>query len=233
MTEPFADRDTTDDVASPEATSSSRPRRRWWLPLLIFLALVVVLRGLVLETFYVPSGSMEPTLHGGDRIVVWKPGAGSVHRGEVIVFDGTTAFGPSRDQSARTGIGKVVHSIGSHLGVRAEESDYVKRVIGLPGDHVQMTAQGVVSVNGTRLREPYADTHDPGPAFDIAVPPGRLWVMGDNRCNSDDSRAHLGDPGGGTIPLADVIGKAVGRYWPLSDIGGLPSGAASGQGHAS
>ncbi|AKU16399.1 signal peptidase I [Luteipulveratus mongoliensis] len=232
MTEHVAsERITTDGVDSPEPTPSSRVgRRRWPILVLAFLALVVLTRGLLVETFYVPSGSMEPTLSGGDRIAVWKPGADDVRRGDVVVFNGTKAFGPSRETSEPSGLSKAVRSVGDALGFRSGESDYVKRVIAVGGDRVRMDSAGKVFVNDTAITEPYARVQSAGPPFDVAVPSGRLWVMGDNRAQSDDSRGHLGDPGGGTVKADDVVGKVVGRYWPLTDVGGLPSDAAQDRG---
>lgn len=200
---------------------------------LAFLALVVLTRGLLLETFNVPSGSMEPTLTGGDRIAVWKLGSDEVSRGDVIVFDGTKTFGPTRDQVESGGIAKVVRSVGDAIGIRAGESDYVKRVIGVGGDRIQIDATGQVRVNGTAIDEPYAVKGKPGPPIDVTVPPDRLWVMGDNRADSEDSRSYLGAPGGGTVPVADVVGQVMGRYWPMNDIGRLPTGASTTTGAAS
>ncbi|WP_409201238.1 signal peptidase I [Luteipulveratus flavus] len=226
MTEHAAPQRASDDgVDSPEPTPSSRVRRRWPLWVLAFLALVTLTRGLLVETFSVPSGSMQPTLSAGDRIVVWKPAADEVRRGDVIVFDGTGTFGPRRGASEPGGLAAVVRSVGDAFGFRSGQSDYVKRVIGVGGDRVRMDERGRVFVNGLALSEPYADTRAAGPAFDIQVPPGRLWVMGDHRGDSDDSRGHLGDPGGGTVRVDDVVGTVVGRYWPLNELGGVSSAA--------
>ena len=199
----------------------SRPRRRWPWFVLIALLLLVVLRGLVVETFTVPSASMSPTLSVGNRIVVWKPGAHDLHRGDVIVFDGDGVF--SQAPAAPGGLAGLVRSVGTALGVRIGETDYVKRVIGLPGDHLTVGADGVLTVNGAAVNESYlpAGMSSSATPFDIVVPAGRVFVMGDNRIASDDSRSHLGDPGGGSVPEDQVIGSVTWRYWPLGSWGTL------------
>ncbi len=205
------------------ASSSSR-RRRPLIVLLLAVALIVLARGIFFETFTVPSGSMEPTLSPGDRIVVWKFGDHPVQRGEVIVFNGTDAFDLSDDRSGNAVIG-VLRSVGDAVGFRTGEVDFVKRVIGLPGDTVSVDDKGVLRVDGTVVREPYLPRGMKASKvpFHVTVPRGRLFVMGDNRPDSQDSRSHLGSPGGGTVPLDDVIGTVVLRYWPIGSWGRLPS----------
>jgi signal peptidase I len=170
----------------------------------VAVAVVLVLvRTFVVETYAIPSDSMEPTLKTSDRIIVDKVAPSHVERGDVVVFDGQ-AFG----------------------GATA----YVKRVIGIGGDEVSCcTDQGRLRLNGRPLDEPYVEPGD-APSdlrFDVRVPPGRLWVMGDHRSDSGDSRAHLGDPGGGMVPVGDVIGRAIWRYWPPSEFGAVPSTTAT------
>jgi signal peptidase I len=192
----------------------------------VALLVMALVRGFLVQSFYVPSGSMEPTIEPGDRILVNKLADGdAVRRGDVVVFDGTTSFAaaertPHQDDGA---IGKALAGAASLVGVDLGEQDFVKRVIGLPGDHVVCCDRGRRTVNGTAIVETYVMTGDrPSELeFDITVPAGRLWVMGDHRSDSADSRAHLGDPGGGTVRLSDVIGRASVTYWPLSRIGGF------------
>lgn len=191
-------------------------RHRWVLVVVILLVLLTLVRSLFLETFTVPSHSMEPGLQVGDRIVVekWR----SPHRGDVIVFDGTQVLAGG---DPPTGLEGALRSFGQAVGIRPGEDDYVKRVIGVGGDRVAVGADGKLRVNGSVVREPYlpAGMTASGQPFSITVPAGTLFVMGDNRTDSDDSRNHLGDPGGGMVPVGDVIGVVVWRYWPPGRAG--------------
>jgi signal peptidase I len=160
-------------------------------------AALLLVSHFVVEPFEVPSTSMENTLRVGDRVLVDKLAyrfGGTPQRGDVIVFDGKDSF---RQTSG---------------------TDYVKRVIGVGGDRVTCCdRQGRLMVNGHPLDETYLRPGDDPSrvAFDIVVPEGRLWVMGDHRDDSSDSRDHLGDPGGGTVPVGRVIGRADWIGWPV------------------
>ncbi|WP_460938628.1 signal peptidase I [Phycicoccus ginsengisoli] len=200
----------------------------WLLLVGIALLVMVVVRGFLVQSFYVPSGSMEPTIEPGDRILVNKlVGGTALHRGDVVVFDGTTTFAaadrtPHQDSGP---IGRTLASAARLVGVEVGEQDFVKRVVGLPGDRVVCCdSDGRLTVNGVSVTEPYVYPGDKPSelTFDVTVPAGRLWVMGDHRGDSADSRAHLGDPGGGTVRTDDVIGRAVATYWPLSRLGTFP-----------
>jgi signal peptidase I len=200
---------------------------------------MMLVRGLLVESFYIPSASMEPTLMPGDRILVNKiGGASSLQRGDLVVFDGTHTFadravGPGSNQSSA--VVRIMGSIASTLSIHLNESDYVKRVVGLPGDHVVCCdARGLLSVNDVSVEEPYLYPGDKPSklTFDVTVPAERIWLMGDHRSDSADSRAHLGDPGGGMVRLDEVIGRAALVYWPPSRVailrapellGGIPS----------
>ncbi|MEV6011180.1 signal peptidase I [Streptomyces sp. NPDC051976] len=177
---------------------------RWWTQwrrtaLLVVGSVVVLLlvSTYVVQPYQVPSGSMEGTLRVGDRVLVNKLAyrfGGEPRRGDVIVFDGDGSF------------------------VQQSGTDYVKRVIGVGGDRVTCCdQQGRLLVNGHPLTEDYLYPGDtPSQVrFDIVVPDGRLWVMGDHRDDSRDSREHLGDPGGGTVPVGKVIGRAEWIGWPV------------------
>jgi signal peptidase I len=201
--------------AAPRRTLATGVRDLVVLVLIVVMATLLV-RAFVVAPFSIPSGSMENSLKVGDRILVDRMSYHfhGVRRGDVVVFDGTDTFG-------RLGNGK-------------GETDYVKRVIGLPGDHVVCCDSHLrITVNGTPLHEerylhPGDDPSDQ--RFDIKVPPGRLWLMGDHRSDSLDSRAHLGDPGGGTVPVDKVVGRVLVVVWPLDRLGGLrdvPVGSAA------
>ena len=216
-------------VETDAADESERPHGgpSWLLLAGVSLVVMLLVRGFLVQSFYVPSGSMEPTIEPGDRILVNKLVSGeALRRGDVVVFDGTTSFAvadrqPHQDDGL---IGRTLADAASTVGINLGEQDFVKRVIGLPGDHVVCCdAQHRITVNGTPLTERYLLPGDKPSelTFDVTVPAGRLWVMGDHRSDSADSRSHLGDPGGGTVRLSDVIGRASATYWPLSRLGGF------------
>ena len=216
-------------VETDAAAASERPRGgpSWLLLAGVSLLVMILVRGFLVQSFYVPSGSMEPTIEPGDRILVNKLIAGEgLRRGDVVVFDGTTSFAaaelePHQDDGL---IGRALGGVASLVGVDLGEQDFVKRIVGLPGDHVVCCDEkSRLTVNGTPLTETYLEPGDKPSelTFDITVPAGRLRVMGDHRSDSADSRSHLGDPGGGTVRLSDVIGRASATYWPLSRVGGF------------
>jgi signal peptidase I len=189
------------------------------LPVLVIIALVVAIlvKTFLVQAFYIPSVSMVPTLKQGDRILVCRicTRLSGVHRGDVIVF---SAPHPLPDESRST-VGALMHWLGEAVGVaHPENPDYVKRVIGLPGDTIELT-DGKLYRNGKRVPEPYLDPHhDTRPFGPITVPDGKLFVMGDNRLQSGDSRFR--PPNGlGYIPEDTVIGKAFVRVWPFSRWG--------------
>lgn len=214
-----------------------RARRTWRKRAgeLAVLAVVVLVAAMVVRTFLVapfsiPSGSMEQTLQVGDRILVDRLSyrLHDVRRGDVVVFDGTDSFGPvPRGGVSRDPLGAIAHAAGSAVGLaRPAETDYVKRVIAVGGDRVTCCdREGRITVNGSPVdeRRYLHPGDDPSELrFDVVVPEGRLWVMGDHRSDSLDSRAHLGDPGGGTVPVDDVIGRVMAVVWPIPRLGGLP-----------
>ncbi|MEZ0163898.1 signal peptidase I [Kineococcus sp. LSe6-4] len=214
-------------AGAPAGLRSSRGARAV-LVLAVALLLVLLVRTFVVQTFSIPSDSMQPTLRPGERVLVWRVDAPEVRRGDVVVFDGTGTFvdAPPDPQ----GLAAVGAGIAGLLGFRPGESDFVKRVVGLPGDRITCCDdRGRLLVDGEPLEEPYLQPGD-APSdvrFDIAVPPGRLWVMGDHRSDSADSRSHLGSPGGGTVALGDVIGRVVAVTWPLDAVGTVARGSGS------
>jgi len=196
------------------------------------LALTLILKIFVVQVYEIPSASMENTLLVGDRVLVNKLvyHFRNIHRGDIIVFSGAGSWGdldgnpippPSSNLVVR-GFDDVLSSI----GLRSNTTYYIKRVIGIPGDHVVCCVKGLITVNGVPLHESsylYPGAVPSTIPFNITVPAGRLWVMGDNRAESEDSRYHQTDsPGDGTIPENEVSGRAFLIIWPLSQFRDLP-----------
>ena len=184
--------------------------------------LAVVIKTYAIQAFFIPSGSMENTLEINDRVLVNKLvyDVRGIHRGDIVVFNGDGSWDPGTPPANTNFAEKFVDGFASMFGFGHPGDILIKRVIGLPGDHVACCdAQGRVTVNDVPLTEQTYLYPGDAPSeirFNIVVPPGRLWVMGDHRLISDDSRDHLGDPGGGTVPENAVIGRAFVIIWPLS-----------------
>ena len=212
-----------------------QPRRMGWRfafgALVIAVAISGLVRSLWLDVYYVPSESMEPVFEGGDRILVSKTDfyAAPIRRGDVVVFDGRGTFAPLN--SGRGPLADSVLRAGQWLGLTGSDTTYVKRVIGLPGDTVACCApDGHVTVNGDALDEPYVYDGDAPSSqlFSVIVPQGRIWLLGDHRSLSADSRSLLGAPGGGMVPVDRVIGRPVQIIWPLDRFAALPRPPAAG-----
>jgi signal peptidase I len=215
--------DSADDAAPAQGRGWSFGRV---LTVIALAALIVaVVRVVFVQSFVIPSASMRPLLQVGDRVLVSRLDyrLGEVRRGDVIVFNGEGVFDPPADGSGSV-LAAAGRSVAGALGAPVGESDYVKRAIGLPGERIVCCdVAGAITVDGRALPEPYLATKGAasGMRFDIRVPAGRLWVMGDNRDDSGDSRAHLGDPGGGTVPLDHVVGRVVTVWWPWGRATGV------------
>ncbi len=182
------------------------------------VALTVLLKTFVAQMFFVPSGSMRPLLIRHDHILVQKISywTGDVQRGDVVVFDDPGGRWLKAEGSAPLA---PVQRVLATLGLYPTDDHLVKRVIGVGGDHVHCCdARGRITVNGVPLDEKSYLIHGARSSvqpFDVVVPRGRLWVMGDNRPDSADSRAHQELPGHGTVPVKDVVGKVWAVVWPL------------------
>ncbi|ONH31229.1 signal peptidase I [Pseudofrankia asymbiotica] len=194
------------------------------LPVLVLIAFVLALliKALLVQAFWIPSESMERTLLINDRVLVNKVvyHFRDVHRGDIVVFNGDgTGFQSHESVIAppSNGFSRFVRGTQNLLGLGApSDKDFIKRVIGVGGDTVSCCdSDGRIMVNGKALDEPYVFENDFQPFAPVKVPDGRLWVMGDHRGASSDSRAN------GTIPTSAVVGRAFVRVWPLNRFGFL------------
>lgn len=182
--------------------------------------MAVVVKTFFVQAFYIPSESMEPTMLVNDKILVQKVSywAGDVKRGDVVVFaDPGGWLGEGDHRTAKNAFQKGLEKI----GLFPTGGHLIKRVVGVGGDNVKCCNNDKLVVNGVELDEPYLK--DPKATkdrtFEVNVKPGYIWVMGDNRNNSSDSRSHQGSPGGGQVSVDEVVGKAWVRVWPLDRIG--------------
>ncbi|MER7761965.1 signal peptidase I [Streptomyces sp. NPDC097619] len=214
-----------------EEPGAERKQRSFWkeLPLLIGIALVLALliKTFLVQAFSIPSDSMQNTLQRGDRVLVDKltPWFGSEpERGEVVVFHDPNNWLEGEPTPDPNVVQKFLSFIG--LMPSAEEKDLIKRVIAVGGDTVECTKGGPVKVNGKALVEPYIypgnTACDDKPFGPLKVPAGKIWVMGDHRQNSYDSRYHMDDATQGFVPVDKVVGRAVVIAWPVTRWATLP-----------
>ena len=216
--------------SSGRAAASTRGRRRGpglsgLVGLIAVLVVTALIKTYVVNWFEIPSSSMEDTLAVGDHVAVWMTGADGLERGDVVVFRDPDGW---LDVNEPTGLRGIVQDLLILIHQLPEDTGHIliKRVIGLPGDHVVADGSGTLSVNGVVLDEDYVkDGRSPSDvAFDVVVPEGYVWVMGDNRSNSADSRYHQDDAHGGFVPVDDVAGVAKVVVWPISHWRGLSGG---------
>jgi signal peptidase I len=196
--------------------------------LFILLAAIVIsflIKTFLIRSFYIPSGSMENTLQVNDRVIVslLTPGLTPLQRGDVVVFEDPGGWLTSEPQTpqASSPLNDVLAFIG--LAAPADNDHLIKRVIGLPGDHVKCcNVLGQLTVNGVPLDEPYitlpAGTTKSDPYnFSVTVPKGDIWVMGDNRTESADSAYHeTRHDTSPYVPIRNVTGQAMLISWPFS-----------------
>lgn len=226
---------TTEEQPAPSEGAETRRRRRTRGVklfirdiVLIFLAAIVISVGIktfLVRSFYIPSGSMEDTLQVDDRIIVNElvPKLVPIEHGDVVVFRDPGGWLDPRPQVEQNWFVASVDWVLSVVGLSAPDSNdhLIKRVIGLPGDTVECcNTFGQMSVNGVPLDEPYLKlqgnvTKVSGTDFSVTVPKDSLWVMGDNRYDSKDSRYNTNQPGKGFVPIENVVGRAFIVSWPI------------------
>ena len=214
-----------------DSASEARPRRGWLstiIVVLVVIALSAFIKTHIIQTFEIPSGSMEDTLQTGDQVAVRMYDAHNIHRGDVVVF--SDPGGWLNDAKDPTGLQGLVRNGLILTGLLPKNSGHhlIKRVIGVAGDRVTADGSGALSVNGVSLDETYIKQGSAPSSvpFDVVVPEGCIWVMGDNRSNSSDSRFHQDDPHGGAVPVQDVVGVATVVAWPVSHWESLDEGEA-------
>jgi signal peptidase I len=221
-------------TSESERTGGGHRQRSFWreLPLLIGIALVLALliKTFLVQAFSIPSNSMQNTLQVGDRVLVDKltPWFGSEpERGEVVVFHDPGGWLNESPVPEPSGVGGAVQEALSFIGLMpsAAEQDLIKRVIAVGGDTVECSRGGQVEVNGKALDEssylyPGTPCNDK-PFGPVKVPEGRLWMMGDHRQDSLDSRYHQ-KLDQGTVPADQVVGRAVVVAWPMTRWSTLP-----------
>lgn len=232
-------------MSEAEATTSQQRTRRGGILgflrdtlLILLLALLgsFLLKTFLVRSFFIPSESMENTLQIDDRILVNQlvPDLIDVQRGDIVVFKDPGGWLYPRGSEPPRGFERVLQSIG--LAADTSNEYVVKRVIGVGGDRVECCdAQGRVMVNGVPIDEPYivkpaGEERASAIDFDVTVPEGSLWVMGDNRYQSKDSRYNQDQPGKGFVPEEEVVGRAFVLNWPLNRFTwlGTPEGTFTG-----
>ena len=223
--DPAAGEDRSGAARDRESTHR-RQRMPLWLDTLITMAVALVIAVLVktflIQPFYIPSASMNPTLLENDKILVSKlsPGCSTPQRGDIIVFEDPDDWIPgdaTENPTPRVRVMMLLSMVG--LAPDPSQDHLVKRLIGLPGDRVACEEEGgVLEVNGTALDEPYINPQTSAcqVAFDVTVPDGKVWVMGDNRHASADSAWHETRGEGGFVDESDITGRAEVIFWPAS-----------------
>lgn len=229
------------DNTAPEA-AEPRTQRTMGRSVLLFVRDVVVIFGIAIlvsflvktflvRSFFIPSASMEQTLMIDDRVIVNElvPDLVGVDHGDIVVFQDPGGWLPARPEVQTSGVQAATDWVLSLFGLASPDSNdhLIKRVIGLPGDTVQCcSADGKIIVNGVPITESYitipeGESRASGIDFNVTVPQGSLFVMGDNRYNSKDSRYNTENPGGGFVGIDFVVGRAFVLSWPMNHWGWL------------
>ena len=225
-----------DETRAPEDVPAGgrrkSTRRQLMVIVLAAIVLMLLVKAFVVQVYRIPSASMEGTLLTGDRVLVNKLvyHVRDIGRGDIVVFSGQGSWGSATGEPDPVPPGnpflRFVDDVLADAGIYSTQTYYIKRVIGVPGDHVACCTDGRVTVNGIPLDEKSYLFPGASPSalrFSVTVPPGRLWVMGDNRAISDDSRGHMTRaPQDGTVPENQVVGRAFLIIWPFSQVGDLP-----------
>jgi signal peptidase I len=232
-TDPPARSDTGDTSGSGLRPRKAKPKKggiwRFLRDVLIILVAAVLISFLIktflIRSFYIPSESMEETLHVNDRIIVNElvPDLTPIERGDVVVFKDPGGWLQNVPVPQQNPVAGFFEWLLSFVGLTAPDSNdhLIKRVIGLPGDTVACCNEfGQMTVNGVPLEERYVKlppnvTAVAGDDFEVTVPEDSLWVMGDNRYNSQDSRYNRDKPGDGFVPFENVVGRAILISWPI------------------
>jgi signal peptidase I len=200
------------------------------LPILVILALLVslLIKSFLVQFFYIPSGSMENTLQIKDRVAVNRiPFIGNdISRGDVIVFRDPAGWLPDASSDSGNGITSAIREGLVLVGIvpNPAKQYLVKRVIGVAGDNV-VAKDRVLTINGKPTNEPYifAGNSPSDTDFNITVPEGKVWVMGDHRGASGDSRVHQDDVNNGMVPVEKITGRVIATIWPIKQIGFISS----------
>ncbi|MFC4031676.1 signal peptidase I [Streptomyces polygonati] len=229
-----------EETPGPPDREPARGRSLWKeVPLLVVIALVLALlvKTFLVQAFSIPSESMQNTLQPGDRVLVDKltPWFGSKpERGDVVVFHDPDNWLGDEPIAHPNPVQRALSFVG--VLPSASERDLIKRVIGVAGDTVECQGTGPLKVNGKPLAEPYVfagntacSLDDQGGQFKVTVPPGKIWVMGDHRQDSLDSRYHQQDKNHGFVPVGNVVGRAVVVAWPVTRWATLPVPDTFGQ----
>jgi signal peptidase I len=218
-------------------TPVAKKKHFWRDVLTIVIAaavLTLMVKAFVVQVYKIPSASMENTLQIGDRVLVNKLiyRFRGIARGDIVVFGGQDSWGPDAPPASGDPVVRFLDAVLSDIGLQSSQTYYIKRVIGLPGDTVACCTDGKVTVNGVPLSESsyiYPGDVPSSFPFKTTVPAGYVWVMGDHRGDSEDSRFHTGEPGGGAIPENQVVGRAFLIIWPPSQLRDLPIPSTFGQ----